>query len=351
MSVELGKLVANVKQVIELGDLSEKTIAIDAYNTIYQFLSIIRQPDGTPLKDSKGNVTSHLSGLFYRTTNLLEAHVNPIFVFDGIPPVLKQKTIEKRMARREKAHSAWEEAVKNGMIEEARTYAMQSTRITRAIVDDSKRLLEYMGIPYIQAPGEGEAQASQLAKEGLVDACASQDYDSFLFGAEVVVRNLTITGKRKLPGKNIYVNVNMERIFLKDLLKNLQINQPQLIWLGMLMGTDFNTGIDRVGPKTALKIVKDKNNIDELFEYVASKYPKIDFDPQEVENVFKKPEVMDISRSKLNDIISSAKPNKEHMLRFLCDEHDFSQERAAKFAEKILELKGFAGQKGINSWL
>ncbi len=352
MSVQLGKLVADVKQKIDLSDLSGKTIAIDAYNTIYQFLSIIRQPDGTPLKDSKGNVTSHLSGLFYRTVSLLESDVSPIFVFDGMPPVLKQKTIQKRREIREQALTDWEKAKKEGMIEEARSYAMQSTRITKNIVDDSKMLLELMGIPFIQAPSEGEAQAAQLVRDGLVYASSSQDYDSFLFGADIVIRNLTITGKRKLPGKNVYVNVYMERITLSELLNSLKIGNDQLIWLGMLMGTDFNEGIAGIGPKTALKIVKDKKSVNEVFDFVKAKYDKeIDFDPSEVESVFKNVDVMHMERGTFDNLVASAKPNEDKLLKFLCHQHDFSAERAKKFADRIMELTGKSGQKGINNWI
>ncbi len=85
MAVALGSLVAEVKEKIDLDDLAGRTIAIDAYNTIYQFITIIRQPDGTPLMDSKGRITSHLSGLFYRTISLVEHRITPVYVFDGIP--------------------------------------------------------------------------------------------------------------------------------------------------------------------------------------------------------------------------------------------------------------------------
>ncbi len=341
-----------VKHSIELGELSDRRIAIDAYNTIYQFLSIIRQPDGTPLSDSKGNVTSHLSGLFYRTINLLENRVTPIFIFDGIPPVLKRRTLEARARRRDEAMQEWEEAKKKGMVEEARTYAMASTRINKQIVDDSKRLLDLMGIPYIQAPGEGEAQAAQLSRDDLVYASASQDYDSFLFGANIVIRNMTITGKRKLPGKNVYVNVNIERVELWDLLRSLEVNQRQLIWIGMLMGTDFNSGINGVGPKTALKMVKNRDSINDVFDYAVEKYKiALDFDPEEVEGVFLSPEVEKLSRSRIDEIVKEARPSKEGIVRFLCDEHEFSEDRVSKYADKILSARGERGQKGINSWL
>ncbi len=352
MAVELGPLVSEVKEPISLDDLSNKTIAIDAYNTIYQFLSIIRGPDGTPLKDSHGMVTSHLSGLFYRTINLLEHKITPVFVFDGIPPALKQRTIEARVRRREEAREQWEKALKEGMVEEARAHAMASTRINKEIVQSSKELLGYMGIAYIQAPSEGEAQAARMTKEGLVYASATQDYDIFLFGADVAVRNLTISGRRKLPRKSVFVEITPERVELKRLLKKLELSQKQLIWLGMLMGTDFNEGIEGVGPKTALKIVKERKNLKEITSYVNEKY-KIGFevDPGEVEDTFLKPETSEITRSEFNSVMSGTKANKEKIIRFMCDSHDFSQERVDKFADMLVGYKSSAGQKGIGAWV
>ncbi len=352
MAVELGPLVAEVKELISLDDLSNKTIAIDAYNTIYQFLSIIRGPDGTPLMDAHGMVTSHLSGLFYRTINLLEHKITPIFVFDGIPPVLKQRTIEARMARRKEAAAEWEKALKKGMVEEARTHAMASTRITKEIVQSSKELLGYMGIACIQAPSEGEAQAARLTREGLVDASATQDYDIFLFGVDVAVRNLTISGRRKLPRKNVFIDITPERVELKRLLAHLGLSQKQLVWLGILVGTDFNEGIEGVGPKTALKIVKEHNGLKEIVGYVKGKYKNgFEVDPEEVESIFLKPETQEMGRSDIGSLLKNAKASKEKIIRFMCDEHGFSQERVDKFADMLVGYKLSAGQKGIGAWV
>ena len=281
--MRLGKLVGEVKETISLEQISNNVIAVDAFNTIYQFLTIIRQPDGAPLVDSKNRVTSHLSGILYRTINLLEYKITPVYVFDGIPPILKRRTLEARASRRREAQAEWEKARAAGQMEEARMHAIASTKINEEIINSAKDLLGFMGIPYIQAPGEGEAQGARMAREGLVYASASQDYDSFLFGADVVLRNLTISGRRKLPKKNIFIEVKPERIMLKDLLSHFDINREQLILLGMLMGTDFNTGIDKVGPKTALKIVKENKTLDKVVEYVKEKYAmEFDSDPYEV---------------------------------------------------------------------
>ncbi len=352
MAVDLGKFVAEVKKAIEFEELAGKTVAIDAFNTIYQFLSIIRQPDGSPLMDSKGRVTSHLSGLLYRTTNLIEYGISPVFIFDGIPPELKRKTLEARAARRVVAEAEWERAKASGMLAEARAHAVASTKINKEIVESSKQLLELMGVPYIQAPGEGEAQAAHMARKGIVYASASQDYDSFLFGSDVVIRNFTLTGKRRLPKRNMTVDVKLERIFLKDLLENMGISLKQLIWLGMLVGTDFDSGIEKVGPKTALKIVRDVKSVREVEDYVKFKYGvSFDADVEEVENVFTHPDVVDMSISDFNKLAGRYAPNRERLVSFMCDEHNFLHDRISKYADKLLESRSAKGQKGINSWM
>ena len=343
-------MVSEVKEIIELDKIAHQTIAVDAYNTIYQFLSIIRQPDGTPLTDSKGRVTSHLSGLFYRTANLLDYGITPVFIFDGIPPIQKQKTIEARMNRRRLALEEWEKAKAQGLAAEARTHAMASTRITKDVVVSAKELLDYLGIAYYQAPSEGEAQAAKLVADGFAYGLASQDYDSFLFGADVVLRNITISGKRKLPGKNVYIESRPERILLKDLLAKFAISRKQLIWMGMLIGTDFNEGVDKVGPKTALKIVKDKKDVNEVAAYVKEKYGHEIEEPETTESIFYKPEINEISKEQF-DAILKKEPDREKIMRFMCDEHEFSRDRVEKFADKFTKFKSSKKQKGINSWL
>ena len=352
MAVELGKLVAEVKENISLSELSGKRIGIDAYNTIYQFISIIRGPDGSPLTDSKGRVTSHLSGLFYRTTNLLEQGIVPIFVFDGKPPVLKQRTLEARANKREEALAEWEKAKAKGQVEEARGYAVASSRINKWIVDSSKELLTHMGVPYVQAPSEGEAQAARMVRDGVSYAAASQDYDLFLFGSEVIIRNVTITGKRKLPGKSIYIDVEPERIFLKKFLDKMGLTRKELVLMGMLIGTDFNEGVKGVGPKNALKIVKEHKTLKAIEEYVKQKYDyEFEVDPAEVERIFLEPDTVEITAAALDEKIRSAVPDKSAIMKFMCDEHEFSVDRIIKSADRLMALRQSSGQKGINSWL
>ncbi len=348
MAVDLSKLVS--KRKIELAGLANKRIAIDGYNVLYQFLSIIRQQDGTPLMDEHGNVTSHLSGLFYRTIELISVGIRPMYVFDGIPSMLKQKTIHARMKRREDAREAWEAARKEGDIKKARQFAQGSTRVDKGIVESAKRLLDCMGIYYISAPSEGEAQASFLCRNGLVDVVGSQDYDTLLLGAPLVARNITISGKRKLPGKSIYVNVEPELISLGDTLASMQISREQLIWIGLMLGTDFNDGIKGIGPKTALKIAKSSGSVEEVERYIKERYKtEFELDVHEVIALFENPEVREVEASEI-DVGMGKKPDRKSIIDFMCAEHGFSAERVGRYADKLISLRGSARQQGIGEW-
>jgi flap endonuclease-1 len=348
MAVDLSKLVS--KRTIALEELQGKAIAIDAFNVLYQFLSIIRQPDGTPLMDRNGEITSHLSGIFYRTIELVGKGIAPIYIFDGVPSLMKRRTIEARMRRRLEANIAWKEAVEEGDLVRARTQAQASTRVNKEIVESSKTLLGLLGIPFINAPSEGEAQASYMCSKGIVYATGSQDYDTLLFGSTLVVRNLTMSGRRKLPMKNIYIKVEPELVSLKDTLAALGISRDQLIWLGLMLGTDFNEGIDGIGPKTALKIVKNCKDVEQMRRAVIEKSGG-DFkeDILDVIALFKNPEVNPVDLKQITDS-AAAKPDREGLVEFMCERHGFDKERIGKFADILLKARSLNGQHGIDRW-
>ena len=342
MGVNLRDLVP--KTTVRLEDLSGKSIAIDAYNALYQFLAIIRQPNGTPLKDSNGRITSHLSGLLYRTSNLVEMGIKPIYVFDGTPPALKEAEIKRRMKAKEEALIKYEQALKEGRIEEARMYAQATSRLKDYMAEDSKKLLKLMGIPWIQAPSEGEAQAAHLVKRGDADYCASQDYDSLLFGAPKLVRNVTISGKRKLPGKNVYIEVVPEIVELEKVLKECEITYEQLVDIGILIGTDFNPeGVKGLGPKTALKIIKEHGSLEKALPRL--KNVEFSADPQKIREIFLHPKITD------NYKIEWKAPDVEGVISFICGERDFSENRVRKALEKMRRgMTKLKGKTTLEKW-
>jgi flap endonuclease-1 len=332
------------KTTVKLEDLSGKSIAIDAYNALYQFLAIIRQPDGTPLKDNLGKVTSHLSGLLYRTSNLVEMGIKPIYVFDGIPPTLKEVEIKRRMRVKEEAAIRYEQALKAGKTEEARVYAQATSHLKDYMAEDSKKLLNLMGIPWIQAPSEGEAQAAHLARRGDADYCASQDYDSLLFGAPKLLRNVTISGRRKLPSKNIYVEIVPEVVELEQVLKECGITYEQLIDVGILIGTDFNPdGIKGLGPKTALKLIKEHGNLENTLPHL--KNAEFPAEPQRIREIFLKPRTIDSYR------IEWREPDVEGVVTFICKERDFSEDRVRKTLERMQKgTEKLKGKTTLEKW-
>jgi len=340
MGVDVGVLA--VREEIALDALKGKTLAIDGNNALYQFLASIRQPDGTPLMDAKGRVTSHLSGLFYRTARLLDAGVKPAYVFDGTPPHLKAKTIAERREIRSAAAEKWTEALRQGDLAGARTAAGASSRLTRQMVEEARTLLTLMGLPVVQAPAEGEAQAAYMCSRGDVFAAASQDYDALLLGAPRLVRNLTLSGRRKLPGRNDYAEVAPELVDLEKTLSANGITREQLVWMGVLIGTDFNEGVNGIGPKKALRLVKECSTLDEA---VAKSGGEFEVEPREVAALFLSPAVATEYSLAFNA------PDIDGLLALLSDGHDFSRERVEGTAKKISgKMADCAQQRSLDGW-
>ena len=324
-------------QIVKLEDLGGSTLAIDAFNALYQFLAIIRQPDGTPLKDSTGKITSHLSGLFYRTSNLIEMGIKPVYVFDGVPPVLKRAEIERRKQIKVEAAFHYEKALAKGDLPKARMLAQATTSMKDYMKEDARRLLGLMGLPYVQAPSEGEAQAAHLTQKGEAEYCASQDYDSLLFGAPRLLRNVTISGRRKLPSKGVYVDVVPELVDLEKVLKECGITHEQLIDIGILIGTDFNpNGIKGLGPKTALKLIKQHGTLEKSLPHI--KNAVFQHPPESIRDIFLHPNIRDDYE------LEWKAPDVEGIVNFLVREKDFTEERVRKALERMQQ--GAAKQKG-----
>lgn len=326
MGVDLGEIIE--KKKIGLDDLQGRSLAVDGYNALYQFLAIIRGGSGEPLADRTGRITSHLSGLFYRTVNMIERGIKVAYVFDGKPPAMKEVEIKRRMRIKEEALVRYEDALSRGALDEAKRYAQMTSKLKDDMVDDAKRLLDSMGVPWIQAPSEGEAQAAYVVLKGDLWAVASQDYDSLLFGAPRLVRNLTVSGRRKLPGKNIYVEVQPELVDLKRVLSVLGLTREQLVDLAIVLGTDFNPdGFKGIGPKTALKLICEQGKLNRAVEYLPE-----GADIEEllkIRDIFLHPDVTD------HYVVKWRKPDVEATVRFLSGERDFSEERVRSALDRV----------------
>ena len=316
-----------IKKTLTLGDLRGRSFAVDAFNVLHQFLALIRTRDGAPLTDADGHVTSHLVGLAFRTTRLISDYgMRLVFVFDGQPPTLKSGEVVKRREARKKAEQEYQEALSRGDVAEAYSKAVMTGRLTGEAIMDAKRLLTLLGIPWVQAPGEGEAQAAYIARRGHVWAANSRDYDCLLFGSPRLVRYLTISGEEWLPSKDRSRKLEPELIELETLLSQLEINREQLIDASILVGTDFNPGVKGIGPKTALKLIKSHGSIEALPKDIRERVT-----PQylAVRAVYLRPDVTaeyDVSLGALQE---------DELKTFLCGERSFSEERVDTLIERM----------------
>ncbi|MEK6820804.1 MAG: flap endonuclease-1 [archaeon] len=339
MGTPIGDLIS--RETIDLPYLSRKVIAVDAHNMLYQFLSSIRGPEGKPLTNAEGHVTSHLAGLLYRTSNLVEAGIRPVFIFDGKPHALKRATLDKRREIRTKAKEEMETAIESGDFEKARMMGARAVSLSHEMIQDAEKALHWLGFPVIHASQEGESQAAQLVKNNLAFAAATQDYDALLFQTPVVIRNMAVTGKRKLPYRNAYVNVEPEKVVLHDVLRAHHLTYEQLVWIGMLVGTDFNDKIPLVGPKKALKAVEGKKSFPEV---LAGLKKEVEYDWEAVQELFFHPSVNKI------DSIPEAHVDVEKATAFYCDTHGFDHVRVTNALKKIVKAPEDNKQSTLGKW-
>jgi len=317
------------KDTIALDELRGRTLAVDGNGELYQFLALIRLRDGTPLRDSKGRTTSHLSGLFYRSTRLMADHgVRLTFVFDGEPPPLKAQEIAKRRAGRQRYEEERAAALARGDIATAYSKATMTSRLTREMVTEARELLRLMGVPTMQAPSEGEAQAAHMAATSdRIWAAASKDYDSLLFGAPRLVRFLTISGKEFLPSQGTFRPIVPETIVLERLLDGWRIDREALVDLAILVGTDFNEGIKGIGPKKALALVQAHGRIERMPDNIRHELGDAET-LNAVRSIYLQPNVSDAFN------VDPIEPDVDGIIRFLCEEREFSRERVDAAIER-----------------
>jgi len=338
MGVKIGPIMREIGigKEIDLGYLEGKIVAIDALPTIYEMLATIRDQRGGYLHDSKGRITSHLVGLFNRTARMLAMGIRPVYVFDGPPHPLKMRELEMRKERKEEALQKYVDAVRRGDYEAAKKYAKQAMAVTDELVESAKQLLKLFGVPIIQAPHDGEAQAAYIVRKGDAFAVASPDYDSFLFGSPRVVRNLKISPQKKdVP--TLYE--------LEEFLRKLDITMEQLIDLALLLGTDYNPGgIEGIGPKKALDLIKRYGSIEKLLglKKIIWKFP---VSAEEIKKIFLQPDVSD------NYKIEFIEPKFDEIVSLLTEEYDFSKERVQKELNDVMKRIEREKRGGVQSSL
>ncbi len=344
MGLQIKDLVT--RKEITIHDLKGQILAVDTMNLLYQFLTTIRGPTGGPLTSDKGQITSHLVGLFNRTTSLMEEGIKLAFVFDGIAPAIKQKTWEKRAEAKAQATLKLRAAEEQGDYEQVEKYSRQTTVLTREMVSDAKRLIASLGCPIINAPSEGEAQAAHIAKTKRAYAAVSQDYDTLIFGCPIVIRNLSIDGKRKKPGTLAYEIVKPEQVELQTVLTELKLTEEQLQILAILIGTDYNPGgIKGIGPKKALKLLHEHGtNYPAIFDQVgwAGSYPNLPW--PDLLRTIKEIPVTDEYQLEWTQI------NQEELTNLLVNNYGFSEERIKSKLVKLSNIQKEKAQTGLSKF-
>jgi len=322
----------------EIKNFFGRKVAIDASMSIYQFLIAVRQ-DGNTLTNADGETTSHLMGMFYRTIRMIENGIKPVFVFDGKPPDMKSGELAKRQGKRDEAQKSLEIAEEAGDAENAEKFQKRLVKVTRQHNDDCKQLLKLMGVPYLDAPCEAEAQCAALVKAGKVFAVGTEDMDALTFGSHVLLRHLTFSEARKMPIKEFY---------LDRILKDMDLSQDEFIDLCILLGCDYCDSIRGIGPKRAVELIKQHKNIETVLSHLDSKKYQIpEFFPYEqARKLFKEPEVLDPEAVELK----WSEPNEEELVKFMVINNGFNEERIRNGIKKLDKARGGTTQGRLDSF-
>lgn len=306
--------------------------------SLYQFLIAVRA-EGAQLTDANGETTSHLMGTFYRTIRLLENGIKPVYVFDGKPPDMKSGELKKRTERREEAQKALQKATEAGDQAEMDKMNRRLVKVTKEHNDEAKALLKLMGVPYIESASEAEAQCSAMVKAGKVYGVATEDMDALTFGATILLRHMTFSEARKMP---------VQEIHYEKVLKGLELEPDEFIDLCILMGCDYCDTIRGIGPKRAYEMIQKHKSIEEIIKNLDSKKFEApeNWKYERARELFKEPEVTDINTIELKWI----QPDEEGLVKYLCGDKQFSEDRVRAGAQKIQKSLKTATQGRLDSF-
>lgn len=328
----------------DLASLSGRKIAIDASMCIYQLLVGVRMGADNFTNDAGMN-TSHIIGLFYRSIRLLELGLKPVFVFDGKPPPMKGGELQKRADLKKEAIEAHAKAQEAGDVEGMERYAKRINTITPEMLTACKQLLTFMGIPVVTAPCEAEAQCAELNKAGAVWATATEDMDSLTFGTPRLLRHLWAGTSSTAAKKGV-----KPRVFELDVvLEDLGLDLPQFTDMCMLSGCDYLDQIKNLGPMTALKLIREKGNIEGILEDFGEKSKFVvpeQYPFEQARALFKNPEV-----TPANEIVLKwTAADTEKLTEFLVKENNFDEGRLASGMKRLAEAKKKSNQVRIDQF-
>ncbi|KAF2134877.1 flap endonuclease 1 [Dothidotthia symphoricarpi CBS 119687] len=319
-----------------------RKVAIDASMSIYSFLIAVRS-GGEQLMNETGETTSHLMGLFYRTLRMVDNGIKPLYVFDGAPPKLKSGELAKRFQRKTEAQAAAEEAKETGTAEDVEKFSRRTVRVTREHNEECRRLLTLMGIPFIVAPTEAEAQCAVLARGGKVYAAASEDMDTLTFNTPILLRHLTFSEQRKEP---------ILEIHLDKVLEGLSMEREQFIDLCILLGCDYLDPIKGIGPSTALKLIREHTNLEGVVAHMRANEKKYaipeDWPFADARALFLEPDVRPADAPECD--FKWEAPDVEGLVKFLVEEKHFNEDRVRNGAAKLQKNMKTAQQSRLEGF-
>ncbi|RKO99748.1 hypothetical protein CXG81DRAFT_14103 [Caulochytrium protostelioides] len=322
----------------EMKDYFGRKVAVDASMCLYQFLIAVRS-EGQNLTNEDGETTSHLMGFFYRTLRMMDNGIKPIYVFDGKPPQMKSGELAKRGARRAAAEVSLKEAQEAGEQENIDKYTRRLVRVTKEHNTEVQQLLTLMGIPFVVAPAEAEAQCAALAAAGKVYGAASEDMDTLTFGTPTLLRHMTYSENRKKP---------INEVSYEQVLEGLEMTKETFVDLCILLGCDYCESIRGIGPHRALALLREHQSIENILASLDPDKFTVpeDWPYAEARRLFLHPDVADPATFDFE----WKKPDEEGLVQFMVNEKGFSEKRIRDGIAKLNKISTTATQGRLDGF-
>lgn len=283
---------------------NETVIAVDGNIQLYQFLTAMRR-NGDLIRNSNDEPISHLLGMFNRTTSLLEHGIKPIYVFDGGYPDLKSEEVAERAQARKNAEEKYEQAKEDGDEEAMERYGQSTARITDQIQSETERLLDFLGVPYMNAPSEADPQVAVMVSDGPAEYAATEDFDTLVHGADAIVRSFNADG-----GSVVSLN---------QILDDAEMTYEELVWATIASGTDYNDSPFRVGWVRASNMAKEAESWNELVEMAYQRDMEKDREPIDRERWHRVKEWFDEPTVTTDFDFTHDVPDRDALIQFLSE--------------------------------
>ncbi|MCJ1429194.1 Rad2 nuclease [Sticta canariensis] len=250
------RLLKSIQKPCNIRKFAGLTIGIDAYGWLHRgtVACAVDIALGRP-------TTKFVDFCMHRLRMLLHFGVIPYVVFDGDYLPSKSSTEAKRATRREECRKLGLELHRLGRLTQANNELQKAVDVTPEMAGQFIEEIKKLGVRYLVAPYEADAQLAYLERKGIIDGILSEDSDLLVFGAKCLLTKLDQYGD--------CVEINRKDFTACREVSLVGWTDTEFRCMAILSGCDYLTNLNQMGLKTAYRLVRKYKTIERILQNVA----------------------------------------------------------------------------------